>query len=221
MFLSPKSQAFDRSRARHLAPSRKHVVARWVMFAIYVVLSVGLPIPATGLPISGEVFPCMHHRCGCHSAEKCWRDCCCMSLEKKLAWAKQNGITPPPYVLAEARSHGIVDAPGKTKCCCCEVRPAASCCQSSPKDPDCNAGHPAAPRGRLASQPADSSILLVEALRCHGIGDNWIGAGICLPVSVVDCQIFFPQVARLVEPIMQLTSWAAAPPTRPPTSSAA
>src|SRR5262245_38087311 len=90
----------------------------WFSVALYAVLALGIPLPLDAAPKSGEVYPCMYHRCGCHSAEQCWRDCCCMSMAEKLVWARKNNVTPPDYVLDEAAAQGLLDEESAAKCCC-------------------------------------------------------------------------------------------------------
>lgn len=57
-----------------------------------------------------QPFPCMFSSCGCSNAEQCWRQCCCHDLSSKLAWAKQNHVVPPDFVIAEARQKGLLSA---------------------------------------------------------------------------------------------------------------
>ena len=69
-----------------------------------------LPLPVTDAVISSRLsgkdssvpFPCMRKPCGCRSAEECWRKCCCFSHKQKLAWAEENGVKVPDYVLEAA-----------------------------------------------------------------------------------------------------------------------
>jgi hypothetical protein len=62
----------------------------------YMAAVVGYPLPAV-VQKSGAPFPCQHHACGCVNAEQCWRDCCCFTPQEKLAWARENHVTPPTY----------------------------------------------------------------------------------------------------------------------------
>ena len=69
-----------------------------------------LPLPMTDVVISSRLsgkdssvpFPCMRRPCGCRSAEECWRKCCCFSHKQKLAWAEENNVEVPDYVLEAA-----------------------------------------------------------------------------------------------------------------------
>ncbi len=202
------------------ARRRKYGLACWLAIAFYSVLAIGLPIPVASFPLSDEVFPCMHHRCGCHSADQCWRDCCCMSMAEKLAWAKENDVTPPPYVLEEARSRGLLDSQPKPKCCCCKAPVVESCCKPPVSSSCCDSKK--GDKKRVGEKPtASDSVVLLNALKCRGVGDNWMGVGISLPPPGIDFDIFLPFVAQTVEPTMQLCSWVDAPPTPPPRSSAA
>jgi hypothetical protein len=79
-------------------------------------------------------YPCQNRPCGCQSAEECWQgDCCCSTLEEKLAWAEDNGIEPPNHVrpLVESRKAGLA-LPKKS--CCSELvaTPSSSGSRSAP-----------------------------------------------------------------------------------------
>lgn len=80
---------------------------------------VPLPLGTSGT-ISKETstpFPCQHHRCGCRSADQCWKKCCCFTNQQKLAWAKHHGVTPPAYVVAAANGEKPTDESHAQKCC--------------------------------------------------------------------------------------------------------
>ena len=112
----------------HSAPvGRYSRGASWCMFArlifrrpigprcVCALLLLAYSITAAGVPISigsspqksGEIFPCMASSCGCRSADQCWRSCCCHSLTERLAWARNRGIEPPAFALAQARAAGL------------------------------------------------------------------------------------------------------------------
>jgi hypothetical protein len=55
--------------------------------------------------------------CGCHSAEKCWRSCCCHTNREKLVWAKRNGIIPPTFVVVAARKEIESKLHSHASCC--------------------------------------------------------------------------------------------------------
>ena len=121
-----------------------------------------------------QPYPCMNHPCGCRTAEACWRGCCCFTMAQKLAWAKENGVTPPAYVVAAARR---------------EAR-AGSCCQT---DSHCDEHeHP----GDKHEHPAniDSGgggveivFVLAEASRsCQGHSHLWLLLGAATLVARVE-----------------------------------
>ncbi len=60
--------------------------ARWIAAIAYTVLALGIPLPVPMGKAGKEAYPCMNHHCGCQSAEQCWRNCCCMTLEERLFW---------------------------------------------------------------------------------------------------------------------------------------
>jgi len=106
------------------------LILRWFVARqqslVAAVVAVALLAASLGVPVLIEPerdisrpFPCMHHRCGCGSADACWHGCCCMTLAQKLAWAKEHGVTPPDYALAQAghEEHDAVDAPRSCGSC--------------------------------------------------------------------------------------------------------
>jgi|HubBroStandDraft_2_1064218.scaffolds.fasta_scaffold82505_2 hypothetical protein len=116
--------------------------------AIAVVLLLGLLLGIAGVPVitvakkdRSRPFPCQNRPCGCASADECWHHCCCLNNRQKVAWARENGVTPPDFVMAAAEreqaeavaagdndEHGTHDA-----CACCATRAGHSeeraCCQ--------------------------------------------------------------------------------------------
>lgn len=64
--------------------------------------ALGIPVPRSVQKEVDQPFPCMHHSCGCMSAEACWQGCCCLTHEQKLAWAQKHGIEPPRGILTVA-----------------------------------------------------------------------------------------------------------------------
>jgi hypothetical protein len=109
-------------KLRYTLPNRLLCFFLTVWF--FVVIS-GIPIPVLQQTIQNselslakkkagpekdrsQPFPCMFSSCGCNNAEQCWRKCCCHDLKSKLAWAKNNNVTPPDYVISEARENGLL-----------------------------------------------------------------------------------------------------------------
>jgi hypothetical protein len=100
----------------------------------------GFPLPApfsSSIKDASQPFPCQNRPCGCLTAEQCWAgDCCCFTLEEKLAWAEANGIEPPEHVrpLVELRKSRVANA--QKKSCCAESHSgshpsSSSCCSHS------------------------------------------------------------------------------------------
>jgi len=100
-----------------------------VTFAAFVIVFFGIiPSPAligrwVGASVSGPGrYPCEAHGCGCSSAEECWHDCCCYTLDQRLVWAIRNGVQPPDDVhVTEAdwiAAANIVE-PGSVTCVAC------------------------------------------------------------------------------------------------------
>jgi hypothetical protein len=159
-----------------------------VLLVAYALTAVGMPLPLSNrLAKSGELFPCAASKCGCDSAERCWRSCCCHTLAERLAWARRHGVRPPEYALAKARTAGLhigwladsshVDQePGK----CCNATAGTgkpnSCrmtlTSASPRTNDpafCKdqKDDPTAPAG-------STSLVAWRALKCRGQSMNWL-----------------------------------------------
>lgn len=109
---------FARLIRRTLADNSRRFIC-CALLATVVVGSIGFPV----LPGStGERFPCEGHACGCRDAQSCWRNCCCKTNLEKLAWAFENRVTPPEYVVAAAKVELV--RTGGSACCgggqCCK-----------------------------------------------------------------------------------------------------
>jgi len=126
--------------------------------------AIGLPVFIEPVRDLSQLFPCMHHRCGCASAEACWRKCCCLSSTEKLAWAEEHGVLPPEYVLAEVSLPAMAEVESHPAC-------GSKCCESA---------------ANLASEkpPAQESlglVLLSDYSRCQGFSTVWLTLGHALP----------------------------------------
>jgi hypothetical protein len=112
----------------------------------------GLPLPApssVGVKDSGRPFPCQDRPCGCLTYDECWKgDCCCFTLEEKLAWADALEIEPPEHVRPLVEARKIRPAAPEKKPCCPESEYSdhedltaleSSCCSSKIAKPaDCS-----------------------------------------------------------------------------------
>jgi hypothetical protein len=185
---------------------------------------VGVPLPKLRLAKDrSKPFPCQDHRCGCASAEQCWRSCCCFTNLQKVAWAAEHGVQPPEYVyLAAAREQA-------------ETRQ-AGCCRHGT-----NAGHnhDQGCRDEAASheiaalnshdheeQTATASgaswsidfVSAIEARKCQGQAELWLTLGAVAPPPVkieVNLQpLFAGMVFCRVNSLAGISDAPAAPPPR-------
>lgn len=93
-----------------------------------------------GAPLaSSSAYPCAGSNCGCIDAGHCWRACCCLSLDQRLAWARRHGVAPPSGAMP---ARGAISSPVAArdlekghkprKCCASGVArvtpPARRCC---------------------------------------------------------------------------------------------
>lgn len=101
---------------------------------LHVLGAVGLPMPSVPMPArlskasGGLAYPCQNRPCGCLSYEQCWAgDCCCFTLEQKVAWARDQGEDVPGTALAT-----LADREGScTKEPCERCAREKSCCDRS------------------------------------------------------------------------------------------
>jgi hypothetical protein len=170
------------SRLQYAVVRHRQSVLRWTAVCIYTVLALGISLPMPVGKASKEAYPCMNHHCGCQSAEQCWRNCCCMTLEERLVWARQNHVRPPEYALAEARAKGIewaVNWPGNEN-----KHDTERFCSEQPREHACcGCGH-CTQKLVSTEQQHSKGIIIVEALKCYGVGENWQGLAISLPPPV-------------------------------------
>jgi hypothetical protein len=162
----------------------------------YLVVAVGVPLPAFPHKDAGQPFPCQEHPCGCQTAEQCWRHCCCFTPEERWAWAEAHHVTPPPYAEKPAalarhtarlrdRAEGQTEPPPDSPCCahaakgCCHDRPrCASCCHS-----ERGADTTPPPADRPVSRVSWRWTVGVDALRCQGVNTLWVACGAALPLE--------------------------------------
>lgn len=181
--------------------------------AAYLLVCTGVPIPivvdraAAAEDPSGAPYPCQGHRCGCRTAEQCWKACCCMSDLEKRMWAERNGVPLPDYLLS--RMPAVVEvaaatepaaepvraccrktsnrSPAKSaKCAACptETSAASSCshdaCESSSTD-GCTDGLTAAKPAETAKSDVQWVSFLASQRCCGGATDIWAGGPVGLP----------------------------------------
>lgn len=109
-----------------------------LLLACMAFLIVGIPLPASKLKSTSEAFPCQNRPCGCNSAAQCWDKCCCHSDEEKIAWANENGVTPPLFLVArveKARFFADQDSASESVVvrACCATKHVAKIDSAKPK----------------------------------------------------------------------------------------
>ncbi|MEX2113715.1 MAG: hypothetical protein WD845_11045 [Pirellulales bacterium] len=155
-----------------MRPTCRRSIAAYLL-ANYVFLLVGIPLP---LPVEQDVscpFPCQHHGCGCHSADQCWRQCCCFTHAEKLAWARANHVDPPAELLAQAP-----ESPVETQSCCAELHdhevPLAGAATSCGGDRTCSAPHEQQSPATDEPTPPVERVNGIRALGCQGGSSLWM-----------------------------------------------
>jgi hypothetical protein len=212
-------------RFRRAVSQRARRGSRWGAAVGYLALSLGISIPIPVARNTDQPYPCMNHPCGCASAEQCWRHCCCTTLEQRLAWARENHVTPPDYALAEARDHGInwetyckVGADRESHLCRDGEAVSPNCCQHSHAESKCCATkHESSKHGDSRHVSPPLGVVWLEALACSGCDQNWLGLSIALPPPAEVRWIAPANVVELVVATpLQFSSISFAPPTPPP-----
>jgi hypothetical protein len=193
---------------------RRNRPGAWARAAVVLALvghtfgALGCPLPARRANGSGQPYPCQNRSCGCLSASECWAgDCCCFTLEQKLAWAEENGVEPPAHArrLADARRDRPPPAP-------------KSCCRPEGDEEAPEAGCPCcAASGASPEQPRARWVVGVMAQKCRGEGPA--GAVRFDPAVVPEPDAYGPP-AVLVSRVPELARrprWVPSlPPTPPP-----
>ena len=123
---------------------------------------VPLPVARIAFPEKdqSQPFPCQNRPCGCTSAEQCWRQCCCFTNAQKVAWARENGVTPPDYVVKAACTELHVkvaeaDAPPRKARC-------SGCCHGRNRQ-----------EHKQESNDTVDYVIGFEAMKCRGQGLFW------------------------------------------------
>jgi hypothetical protein len=134
------------------------------------------------------LFPCSSCPCGCATAEQCWRSCCCHTLAERMAWAREHGVRPPEYAIAEAMRGGVDVAWLK---CRLDSAPspalpaagegagklvARTCCHCR-----------AVQNTEVPSAKVAGHVIAWRALTCKGQSSNWLAA---VPTSFGQAQSF-------------------------------
>lgn len=195
MFAAPSANEQSNPAMRVLPRPKFWRTLRYRLFVAgvgvaYLLIALGIPLPAAIRKDANQPFPCQDHPCGCQTAEQCWTSCCCFTPEERWAWARAHNVQPPAYAEKPAAKpaeqpavHGwnsvkLRDRDGgamaaATKSCCRKEGKRASCCRTTPKP----AERQTASKGRSVRWGS-----VVMAWRCQGLQTLWVGIGAVLPV---------------------------------------
>lgn len=211
-------------RLPNLNLSRRSLVAGCCV-ALQLALVVGFPLPevpetspAASNPScdphdhrreAGQpsAYPCQHHRCGCRSAEQCWRSCCCFTDAQKLAWARARNVEPPEFVVVAARL-SVAEPAGQGRSCC--------------RDSATGGARPGGPAGSTARPersptPGLTWVLGLHAQGCRGLASWWLVSGATLPPPPLTSLALEPTVdAHCPTVLADYHLGAAEPPLPPP-----
>lgn len=225
-----------------LRGSRNRVASRvrdalMVLTAIsQLLVAVGFPLPAVSgsqAKTSDIPYPCQTRPCGCRISEECWRgDCCCFTLEQKLAWAREQEITPPEHAVRLAESRAARASRHGTCCSQNAGKAASNCCASDkPECPSCvrqDAAHQesddrtiASDGGREASGRSFDLVIGIFALQCHGPpGAGMLAASPAIAPAIQIVSLDPPRCSVLIEiPETTLSLQHIRPVTPPPKAS--
>lgn len=176
-----------------------------VMIAVIVAAGLGVPLVPVVSKDKSRPFPCQDSACACRDADSCWRSCCCMNDEQKLAWAEQHGVEPPRYVVDRVRVARRAAKPS------CASKSSDGCCHRS-----------ATPETRAASQATNDSqdalsfVLLSSQSRCQGLS-SWfalMASALVEPPATVWAPDLGP--AQLLPSFTARYEFTAQPPASPP-----
>lgn len=195
---------------RWFTSRQRTLVAGLVVLSI-VAGSLGVPVILEPQRDVSRPFPCMHHRCGCASADACWGGCCCMTSAEKLAWAKEHGVTPPDYALALAHQNEQEEKQSPRSCGSCSrdhgsESGAKSIAQKTTKEP---VGSPGTGIGLVLSE---------DFRKCNGLSSLWLSMGHALPpkVEAIAPRYKPAPVSWLAVPSQSAESLSLSPATPPP-----
>lgn len=176
----------------------------WLLLVAYAGAALGVPLPMPSVAVdrnSSTPYPCQHGRCGCRTAEQCWKSCCCHSPRERLAWAEAHGVTPPSYVVATVEREARSPQP-------------RSCCSHRH-----NERESASAETKVATPPAGTVwISSLDLARCRGTAPEWNNVPISLPASAPASMPAFEPCVRSLSAIASaapLCPWFT-PPDPPP-----
>ena len=141
---------------------------RCVTLLAYLLVTSGVSLPQIGFDSkqASESFPCAGRGCGCATAEQCWRQCCCTSLENRLGWANQKKIQPPEW---------ITHFPGEVPPTLGRNHSRANCSSEQPV----TCAHASQ---NASTSPKTQPMTFVGSLRCKGSAAGWLVTGSDAPL---------------------------------------
>jgi hypothetical protein len=232
-----KFRSLRRATVSHHRSFRRRIVSLlrrasvWLALVNYSAMALGLPLPVSAVSgaASGEAHPCRDHRCGCVSAEQCWKACCCYSHDEKLSWARRNGVTVPSYVIAEPEVRPASNRSPVRKSCCAPTPAIAqpkSCCSSthaSVAHDEVTCEAPTAVQAGAEKQAGTDEqpsgwVSYLNAARCRGVATTaWLSVPISLPVKpTTGASAFEILLSGQVCIVTQTLSSVSFPPALPP-----
>jgi len=195
--MSPRLRQLLLGRSHH----RRSLSAALV--ATYILTATGMPLPSGGHTHSDELYPCSECACGCATADQCWQSCCCHTLAERFTWAREHGVRPPEYAIAQAQAAGLdlawLGSPKPLPACCaakstcCQKKSATCCAQSAASC--CSHSDQLSEAKPSSSKP--NHFVAWRALACHGQSMNWLAAVPTLIVVHPDVSHTLPVVAWL------------------------
>ena len=159
--------------------------------------TLGVPLPAAKIAKdTSRPFPCQARQCGCMNAAQCWRECCCYTNRQKLAWAKDNHVEVPQFVLSAAKSE---ETPKDCTSTCCSQKTSGT------------------KLAKTDSQLTFQLVLAIQSRQCRGQAEQWLSLGaVELPPASVEMILVPHCCGELLPSDEPLTSIAYSPPRPPP-----
>jgi hypothetical protein len=166
----------------------------------HLLVTFGFPLPALARKSkdASRPYPCQNRPCGCLTYDQCWKgDCCCFTLQEKIAWAEANGVEPPAHARYLAESRKSHSPQGNKKACYCQAEPEAGggpadttpCCSKvgttasgcgaptascserpSPDCPHCRAKDATLGAPKAHAEGGDRWVVGIFAQKCRGEG---------------------------------------------------
>ncbi|MFN0018027.1 MAG: hypothetical protein ACKVP0_07200 [Pirellulaceae bacterium] len=195
---------------RWLCSRQQSLVAGLLVLSV-IAATLGVPVILEPQRDLSRPFPCMHHRCGCSSADACWGGCCCMTSAQKLAWAAEHGVTPPDYALALAEPSEQEAKQGSRSC--------GSCMQPHDSEVGAKTVAPSFTKEPEASSGIGIGLVLSEDFRkCNGLSSLWLSMGHALPpkVEAIVARYKLTPVTWLAATSESMESRSLSPATPPP-----